>query len=128
MEDFVVNNDDTQDAIVIPNSAITISDGDGTPVLVIDTDGKMLWRPQGSTELVEMDVNKDVTLAFSLCCEMLSGLPAKTLMDTTRKKAVAEKAQSIAESVAQYLIDIKLTTEEHKDIHVKNVKSIIDGI
>ena len=88
----------------------------------------MQWRPQGSTELVDMDVEKDVALAFALCCEMLSGLPAKTLIENTKKLGVIAKAQPIAEAVTQYLIDIKLTTEEHKDIHVKNVKSIVDGI
>jgi len=124
MEDSINEN-------IVPSmqsNAITISDGDGTPVLVIDINGTMQWRPQGSTELIEMNVEKDVALAFALCVEMLSGMPYKTLMNTTRKNAVDDKAGAIAEGVAQYLIDINLAAEEHRDIHTKNVKLIIDGL
>jgi len=114
--------------IIMPPSALSIFDANQVTVLKIETDGKMFWRPQGSTELVELDIEKDLSTAFALCVEMLSGLPHKTLMEQTRSEAVKSKAQSIAEAVTQYLMDIKLTTEEHKAIHIKNVTTIVNGI
>lgn len=117
-----------QHKIADPASAISIFDANQVTVLKIEMDGRMFWRPQGSTELVELDIDNDLSTAFSLCVEMLSGMSYKPLMEDTRQKAVSAKALPIAEAVTQYLIDIQLTTEEHRAIHVKNVKSIVDGI
>lgn len=109
-------------------SAISIHDSNHTEVLRIETDGRIFWRPQGSTELTQITMDKDLSIAFSLCVEMLSGSPYKSLMETVRTNAVKDKADAIGNAVADYLVDIKLATTEHRDIHVKNVKIIVNGI
>lgn len=111
------------------SSAISIHDSNHTEVLRIETDGRIFWRPQGSTELTQITMDKDLAIAFSLCVEMLSGgSPYKSLMETVRANAVKDKADVIGNAVADYLVDIKLATTEHRDIHVKNVKIIVNGI
>ena len=123
-----MENQEEVNMLVPEIPALTIHDGNNIDVLKIETNGRILWRPQGSTELVELDVEKDLSIAFALCIEMLSGMPSKQLLTDVRGKAIKDNAQTIAEQVAQYLIDIKLTTEEHRDIHIKNVSTIVNGI
>jgi hypothetical protein len=108
--------------------ALAIHDGNQVTVLKIEADGKMFWRPQGSTELEELDIDKDLTTAFTLCVEMLSGMGPKQLLEDVRSKAVKAKADVIAEQVAQYLIDIKHIKPEDKSVHIKNVTTIVNGI
>ena len=108
--------------------ALSIYDANQITVLQIETTGKMMWRPQGSTELVELDIDKDLSIAFTLCVEMLSGMGYKPLLEDIRKKATHEKSDQIANDVAQYLIDIKHIRPEDKAVHVKNITTIINGI
>lgn len=109
-------------------ASLSIQDANNVTVLKIETDGRMMWRPQGSIELVELDIDKDLSIAFALCVEMLSGARYKQLMTDVRKNAVNDEATNIAERVAQYLIDIKHIKPEDKDVHVKNVTTIVNGI
>ena len=118
-----------ENAQIMPEvPALSIQDSNQVVVFKIETNGRILWRPQGSTELEVMDVENDLSIAFALCVEMMAGMGHKALLHDIRGKAVKDKAQAIAEGVAQYLVDIKHIKEEHKDIHIKNVTTIVNGI
>lgn len=105
------------------DNALSIQDGNGVTVFQINTNGTIVWRPQGSLTLVPA-MPQDLPLAFALCVEMMSS-PYEPLMNEVKKNAVLDKAEAIGQGVADYLEDIQLTAPEHKEIHKKNVQTII---
>jgi len=69
-------------------SAISIFNKETKEVLRIEADGRIFWRKPGQDEMLPVEMDQDLALAFSLAVETMAGLTGSKLMNKIREDAV----------------------------------------
>lgn len=99
--------------------AFSINNANSEIVLQISNTGKIMWREPATGELVQANVDSDLTQAFALSVAQIANISAEELIKDIRNKILI----GCSVCVHDYLLDQGVNPEI-----ANSVKYIIDGV